>query len=166
MVKSISTPMRIATMAFVVFTAIFLLAPLVVVVGVSVSESQFIAFPPSGFSLRWYALAYIAGILIGWRLVLSAIRRPALWRDGPPMTAAQVEDLLTWMILGIILGGRLGFVLFYRPGYYLDHPAEILQIWSGGIASSKWKVDSYSFTAPGSAKCHPCELILFRSHQE
>ncbi|MBA85659.1 prolipoprotein diacylglyceryl transferase [Thalassobius sp. S69A] len=86
------------------------------------------------FALRWYALAYIAGILIGWRLVLSAIRRPALWRDGPPMTAAQVEDLLTWMILGIILGGRLGFVLFYRPGYYLDHPAEILQIWSGGMS--------------------------------
>lgn len=86
------------------------------------------------FALRWYALAYITGILIGWRLVLAAIRRPALWRDTPPMTAPQVEDLLTWMILGIILGGRLGFVLFYRPGYYLSHPADILRVWEGGMS--------------------------------
>lgn len=86
------------------------------------------------FALRWYALAYIAGIMIGWRIVLMAIRRPHLWRDKAPMSDTQVEDLLTWMILGIILGGRLGFVLFYRPGYYLDHPAEILQVWSGGMS--------------------------------
>ncbi|WP_420569395.1 prolipoprotein diacylglyceryl transferase [Thalassovita sp.] len=86
------------------------------------------------FALRWYALAYIAGILIGWRIVLIAIRRPGLWRDSAPMTDGQVEDLLTWMILGIILGGRLGFVLFYQPGYYLDHPSEILMIWQGGMS--------------------------------
>ena len=86
------------------------------------------------FALRWYALAYIVGILIGWRIVLAAVRRPALWRDQPPMTDRQVEDLLTWMILGIILGGRLGFVLFYRPGYYLTHPADILRIWEGGMS--------------------------------
>ncbi|MGH1355912.1 MAG: prolipoprotein diacylglyceryl transferase [Thalassovita sp.] len=86
------------------------------------------------FALRWYALAYIAGILIGWRIVLTAIRRPNLWRSAPPMTDGQVEDLLTWMILGIILGGRLGFVLFYQPGYYLDHPADILKVWQGGMA--------------------------------
>lgn len=86
------------------------------------------------FALRWYALAYISGILIGWRIVLAAIRRPALWRADAPMTAAQVEDLLSWMILGIILGGRLGFVLFYRPGYYLDHPGDILKVWEGGMS--------------------------------
>lgn len=86
------------------------------------------------FALRWYALAYIAGILIGWRIVLRAIRRPGLWRDGAPMTDGQVEDLLTWMIVGIILGGRLGFVLFYQPGYYFDHPSEIFKIWQGGMS--------------------------------
>ncbi|KUF09414.1 prolipoprotein diacylglyceryl transferase [Pseudoponticoccus marisrubri] len=87
------------------------------------------------FALRWYALAYIAGILIGWRLALAAIRRPGLWPgDSAPMSAKQVEDLLTWVILGIILGGRLGFVLFYMPGYYLSHPWEIPMIWQGGMA--------------------------------
>ncbi len=87
------------------------------------------------FALRWYALAYIAGILIGWRLVLDAVRRPALWgKGGAAMTAKQVEDLLFWAILGVILGGRLGFVLFYQPGYYLSHPAEILQVWQGGMS--------------------------------
>ena len=87
------------------------------------------------FALRWYALAYIAGILIAWRLGLAALRRPALWPgDGAPMTPRQLEDLLSWIILGILLGGRLGFVLFYQPGYYLTHPAEILAIWQGGMA--------------------------------
>ena len=82
------------------------------------------------FALRWYALAYIAGILIGWRLAIWAVNRAGLWaNDAPPMTPRQIEDLLTWVILGIILGGRLGFVLFYMPGYYLTRPAEILMIW-------------------------------------
>ncbi|WP_281968688.1 prolipoprotein diacylglyceryl transferase [Roseovarius nanhaiticus] len=87
------------------------------------------------FALRWYALAYIAGILIGWRLVLNAVKRPALWGpEGPAMTPKQVEDLLFWAILGVILGGRLGFVLFYQPAYYLSHPAQILQVWQGGMS--------------------------------
>lgn len=87
------------------------------------------------FALRWYALAYIAGILIGWRIVVTAMRRPALWPAGrPPMTPEQVDELLSWIILGIILGGRLGFVLFYQPGYYLAHPLEIPMLWQGGMA--------------------------------
>ncbi len=87
------------------------------------------------FALRWYALAYIVGILIGWRLVRATVCKPALWgKDGPAMTAKQVEDLLFWAILGVILGGRLGFVLFYQPAYYLSHPADILQVWQGGMS--------------------------------
>lgn len=87
------------------------------------------------FALRWYALAYIAGLLLGWRLIVMAVSRPGLWpKDQPPMTKAQVEDLLTWVILGVVLGGRLGYVLFYRPGYYLSHPNEILMVWEGGMA--------------------------------
>ena len=87
------------------------------------------------FALRWYALAYIAGILIAWRLGVMAVARAALWpHNTPPMTAKQVEDMLTWIILGVILGGRLGFVLFYQPGYYLANPGDILKVWQGGMA--------------------------------
>jgi len=87
------------------------------------------------FALRWYALAYIAGILIGWRIAVAAVKRANLWpADTPPMRPEQVEELLTWVILGIILGGRLGFVLFYQPAYYLANPGEILAIWQGGMS--------------------------------
>jgi phosphatidylglycerol:prolipoprotein diacylglycerol transferase len=87
------------------------------------------------FSLRWYALAYIAGLLIGWRMMMALMRRPALWPAGKaPMAPVAVEGLLTWIILGVILGGRLGFVLFYQPGFYLSHPAEIVKLWQGGMS--------------------------------
>ncbi len=87
------------------------------------------------FALRWYALAYIVGIVAGWRLVVRAVRTPRLWPDGQPvMTPTQIEDLLIWVILGVILGGRLGYVLFYQPAYYLANPAEILQVWQGGMS--------------------------------
>ena len=86
-------------------------------------------------ALRWYALAYITGILIGWRLVVMTVKTARLWiNDQPVMTPAQIEDLLTWVILGVILGGRLGYVLFYQPGYYLQNPHEILFVWQGGMA--------------------------------
>lgn len=104
----------------------------------------FPAFEPEVFSinlfgldlaLRWYALAYIVGILIGWRLVIMAVRAVKLWPGNqPPMTKQQVEDLLTWVILGVILGGRLGFVLFYQPLYYFQNPLEIPMVWQGGMA--------------------------------
>ncbi|MCA2006923.1 prolipoprotein diacylglyceryl transferase [Tritonibacter mobilis] len=87
------------------------------------------------FALRWYALAYIAGILIAWHLAARAVKRPALWpNEAAPMTPRQVEDLMTWIILGVILGGRLGYVLFYQPSVYLENPAQILRIWEGGMA--------------------------------
>ena len=86
------------------------------------------------FALRWYALAYIFGLLIAWWLAVRAVANPALWRDAPPLSRAQIEDLMTYVILGVILGGRLGFVLFYQPGYYLSNPSQILLIWQGGMA--------------------------------
>lgn len=87
------------------------------------------------FALRWYALAYIAGILIGWRIAVAAVKRSIFWAENaPPMRPEQVEELLTWVILGVILGGRLGFVLFYQPAYYLQNPSEIIAVWQGGMA--------------------------------
>lgn len=85
-------------------------------------------------SLRWYALAYLVGLLIGWRIIVALMRRPALWGDEAPARPQMIEDLLTWVILGVVLGGRLGFVLFYEPEYYLAHPAEILHVWQGGMS--------------------------------
>jgi phosphatidylglycerol---prolipoprotein diacylglyceryl transferase len=86
------------------------------------------------FALRWYALAYIVGLILGWRLVVGLMKRPALWGGTAPMAPARAEDLLTWIILGVILGGRLGFVLFYQPGFYLANPGEILKVWQGGMS--------------------------------
>jgi phosphatidylglycerol:prolipoprotein diacylglycerol transferase len=81
------------------------------------------------FAIRWYALAYIVGIVLGWQLVRRLVQRPG-WTIGPE----QVDDLLFHVTLGIILGGRLGYVLFYHPGYYLAHPLEILSVWRGGMS--------------------------------
>ena len=87
------------------------------------------------FALRWYALAYIVGILIGWRIIHAAVKRPHLWRhDTPPMDPQQLENLLTWIVIGVIGGGRLGYVLFYQPAYYLANPTEIPFIWQGGMS--------------------------------
>jgi phosphatidylglycerol:prolipoprotein diacylglycerol transferase len=81
------------------------------------------------FAIRWYALAYIVGIVLGW---LVARRTVAL---APAVaTREQLDDAVTWITLGIILGGRLGYVLFYRPGHYLFHPLEILAVWQGGMS--------------------------------
>lgn len=86
------------------------------------------------FSLRWYALAYIAGLLLGWRLIVALAKRPKLWGGTSPLDPAKIEDLLTWIIMGVILGGRLGFVLFYQPAFYLSNPVEILKVWEGGMS--------------------------------
>ncbi len=90
---------------------------------------------PFHLALRWYAVAYIAGLLLAWRWVVILVNRPQLWPgDTPPMTAKQPEELLTWIILGVIIGGRLGFVMFYQPTYYLTNPLEIPMVWQGGMS--------------------------------
>lgn len=81
------------------------------------------------FAIRWYALAYIAGIVIGWRVARVLVRR-----TPQVATTDQVDDYVTWVTLGIIAGGRLGYVLFYRPGYYITAPWEALAVWHGGMS--------------------------------
>ena len=86
-------------------------------------------------ALRWYALAYIAGILIAWRVMVALLSRERLWPDGrAPMRPEDVEPFVTWIVLGVVLGGRIGYCLLYQPGYYLSHPLEILAVWEGGMS--------------------------------
>ena len=87
------------------------------------------------FALRWYALGYVVGLLGGWRIVVALMKRPGLWPAGrAPAEPGRIEDLLTWVIVGVVLGGRLGFVLFYHPAYFLSNPLEIVKVWQGGMA--------------------------------
>jgi phosphatidylglycerol:prolipoprotein diacylglycerol transferase len=87
------------------------------------------------FHLRWYALSYIFGLLLGWRWMIWLIRRDRLWAPGKPsMSVPQADDFLFWATLGVILGGRLGYVAFYKPDMIWTNPAEILQIWQGGMS--------------------------------
>ncbi len=86
------------------------------------------------FALRWYAMGYIVGILVGWWIIARAIANLSLWRGGAPMTSEQLEELITWLVVGIVAGGRLGYVLFYQPGYFLAHPLDIPKVWQGGMS--------------------------------
>jgi phosphatidylglycerol:prolipoprotein diacylglycerol transferase len=80
-------------------------------------------------AIRWYALAYIIGIVLGWRLLRRLVVLPQ-----PVASTRQVDDFVTWATLGVVLGGRLGYVLFYRPGYFLSNPLEIAAVWGGGMS--------------------------------
>jgi phosphatidylglycerol:prolipoprotein diacylglycerol transferase len=88
-----------------------------------------VAFSIGPLAVRWYGLMYLAGFAIGWWL---GARRIA--KGQAPITRAQLDDLLFLVVLGVILGGRLGYVLFYKPGYYASHPLEIFAIWQGGMS--------------------------------
>ena len=87
------------------------------------------------FALRWYALSYIIGIFLGWRLAVLATRRADLWpRNQSPIEPVQAEDLMTWIVFGVILGGRLGYVIFYESSKYIGDPVSILKVWQGGMS--------------------------------
>lgn len=81
------------------------------------------------FAIRWYALSYIAGILLAWRYMIWLARQSPV-----DITKEHVDDFVVWATLGIVLGGRLGYVIFYKPGYYLQNPLEALAVWEGGMS--------------------------------
>lgn len=94
-----------------------------------------ISLGPVNLPIRWYALAYIAGILAGYWILRRTIARPQLWKDDTPaLDRKRLDDLLVWLILGVVLGGRLGYVLFYGQGKVLEDPLSILRVWEGGMS--------------------------------
>ncbi len=88
-----------------------------------------IAIEIGPIAIRWYALAYVVGILLSWRYMIRLIRR-----SPAGIEVIHIDDLIVWGTLGIILGGRIGYTMFYKPGYFIDHPLEILAMWRGGMS--------------------------------
>ncbi|MGY4476609.1 prolipoprotein diacylglyceryl transferase [Bradyrhizobium sp. USDA 3364] len=100
---------------------------------------DFPVFNPVALSLgpiviRWYALAYIVGIVLGWIYARSLIRKERLWGGPAPITLPQLDDFILWVTIGIIVGGRTGYVLFYNLPFFMAHPSEILELWKGGMS--------------------------------
>lgn len=93
-----------------------------------------VLFSIGPFAIRWYALAYIGGILLGWWLARHIAANTAYWGGTSPIRPVDVDDVIVWCALGIVLGGRLGYVLFYQPAYYAAHPLEIFVLWRGGMS--------------------------------
>jgi phosphatidylglycerol:prolipoprotein diacylglycerol transferase len=85
-------------------------------------------------AIRWYALAYICGIVIGWLYARALLKNEKLWGGPAPISLAQLDDFILWVTIGIILGGRTGYVLFYNPSFFIQHPAEIFILWKGGMS--------------------------------
>src|SRR5258708_21872545 len=85
-------------------------------------------------AIRWYALAYNGGIVLGWIYARSLIKNERLWGGPAPITTLQLDDFILWVTLGIILGGRTGYVLFYNLPFFISHPAEIFELWKGGMS--------------------------------
>jgi phosphatidylglycerol---prolipoprotein diacylglyceryl transferase len=99
----------------------------------------FPVFDPVAISLgpiaiRWYALAYIGGIVLGWIYARALIKSEKLWGGPAPISLAQMDDFILWVTVGIIVGGRSGYVLFYNLPFFIEHPAAIFKLWEGGMS--------------------------------
>jgi len=86
------------------------------------------------FAVRWYALAYIVGIIAGWIYARGVIASPRLWGGQAPFTVLEFDDFVIWITLGVIVGGRSGYVLFYDLPLFMAHPIRIVQLWTGGMS--------------------------------
>lgn len=86
------------------------------------------------FVIRWYAIAYIAGLLLGWRYSIMLCAQQSLWGTRLRPSTSDLDDLLLYCAFGIILGGRLGYVLFYNPLFFIENPSEIPAVWRGGMS--------------------------------
>ena len=93
-----------------------------------------VLFSVGPFAIRWYALAYVAGLVLGWLYARRIAANAALWGSRARPSAADLDDLLVYAAAGVVLGGRLGYVLFYNPVFFLENPGEIIAVWRGGMA--------------------------------
>jgi len=93
-----------------------------------------IAIAIGPIAIRWYALAYIGGIVFGWLYARSLLNNQKFWGGPAPISLIQLDDFILWVTVGIILGGRTGYVLFYNLPFFVAHPAEILELWKGGMS--------------------------------
>ena len=93
-----------------------------------------IAIAIGPIAIRWYALAYIGGIVLGWLYARALIKNEKLWGGPAPITLPQMDDFILWVTVGIIVGGRTGYVLFYNLPFFIQHPAEIFELWKGGMS--------------------------------
>jgi phosphatidylglycerol---prolipoprotein diacylglyceryl transferase len=93
-----------------------------------------IALQIGPFAIRWYALAYIGGIVLGWIYARALIKNEKLWGGPAPISLAQMDDFILWVTVGIIVGGRSGYVLFYNLPFFIQHPLEIFELWKGGMS--------------------------------
>ena len=93
-----------------------------------------IAISLGPIAIRWYALAYIGGIVLGWIYARALVKSEKLWGGPAPISLPQLDDFILWVTIGIIVGGRTGYVLFYNPAFFVQHPAEIFQLWNGGMS--------------------------------
>jgi phosphatidylglycerol:prolipoprotein diacylglycerol transferase len=93
-----------------------------------------IAIAIGPIAIRWYALAYIGGIVLGWLYARALIKNEKFWGGPAPITLLQMDDFILWVTVGIILGGRTGYVLFYNLPFFVQHPAEIFELWKGGMS--------------------------------
>ena len=93
-----------------------------------------IAISIGPIAIRWYALAYICGIVLGWIYARTLIKNEKLWGGPAPITLLQLDDFILWVTIGIILGGRTGYVLFYNFAFFIHNPAEIFELWKGGMS--------------------------------
>lgn len=86
------------------------------------------------FAVHWYGVAYVVGILFGWWYSRRLVANRRLWAGEPPMEPRDIDDFLMWAVIGIIIGGRLGYVLFYELAVFLENPLRIAMLWTGGMS--------------------------------
>ena len=111
------------------------MTPLMSILAIPFPDIDPVAFQLGPIAIKWYGLAYLAGLLLGWLYIRRLLSQPKLWAgDLAPFVPEKVDDLLIYVVAGVLLGGRLGFVLFYEPSYYLENPLDVLAVWKGGMS--------------------------------
>jgi hypothetical protein len=123
-----------------------------------------IAIEYGPISIKWYGIAYLAGLVLGWLYIRRLISTPRLWfADKPPMTLERVDDLLLYMTGAVIIGGRLGQVLLYDPDFYFANPAEIVKVFHSALFA---RIQGFRTIRDGPVLCGCSDRTVLRPHRE